>query len=117
MRKMGLLSAAVLLASGIALAQASQSTQGTANSPSTNQSAPATAGSTSGQNAQEFTGKIVKQGNDYMLQDQATNETYKLENARNLSQYEGKEVKVRGTLDSSTKMIDVQSIQQEKGKS
>ena len=149
MRKTGLLSAALLLAtSGIALNMHAQAASGTAASPSSTPSAqstapgtttrsesttttttkgsdaqatsPASAGAsaaTTGQNIQSFTGKITKKDDQFMLEDKDKSATYKLDDAKKADRFDGKNVKVMGTLDSSTNMIHVQSIEEEKNKS
>jgi hypothetical protein len=57
---------------------------------------------------QVFTGVIVKSGDKYVLQDSASNTTYDIDHQDEVKQYEGKKVRVHGTLDSNGKMIHVQ---------
>jgi hypothetical protein len=57
---------------------------------------------------QSFTGMIVKQGDKYMLQDAASGTTYDIDHQDEVKKFEGKKVKVRGTLDSTGKKILVQ---------
>ena len=57
---------------------------------------------------QVFTGTIVKSGDKYVLQDSASNTTYDIDHQNEVKQYEGKKVRVHGTLDSNGKMIHVQ---------
>jgi uncharacterized protein YdeI (BOF family) len=57
---------------------------------------------------QVFTGTIVKSGDKYVLQDSASNNTYDIDHQNEVKQYEGKKVRVHGTLDSDGKMIHVQ---------
>jgi hypothetical protein len=57
---------------------------------------------------QTFTGTIVKTGDKYMLQDDASGKAYDLDHQSELQKYEGKKVKVHGTLDASGKTIHVQ---------
>jgi hypothetical protein len=86
------------------------------NSPSTQtpaQSAPGSAtsgtGSASGTGGtQSFSGTIVKSGDKYVLQDADTGKTYDIDHQDQVKQYEGKRVRVHGTLDESGKMIRVQ---------
>ena len=85
----------------------------TATSPS---SAGASA-STTGQTVQSFTGKITKKDDQFVLEDKDKSASYKLDDARKADRFDGKNVKVMGTLDSSTNMIHVQSIEEEKNKS
>jgi uncharacterized protein YdeI (BOF family) len=58
--------------------------------------------------SQTFTGTIVKSGDKYVLQDTASNTTYDIDHQDQLKQYEGKKVRVHGTLDPSGKMIHLQ---------
>jgi hypothetical protein len=61
--------------------------------------------------AKEFTGTITKDGDTMMLKDSSSNVSYKLDDASKAKDYVGKQVKVTGTLDSSTNVIHVDSIQ------
>lgn len=61
-----------------------------------------------------FTGTIVKQGDQYALRDSSGN-VYKLDNADQASQYEGKAVKVTGQLDTQAMTIHVESIEAAQG--
>ena len=60
--------------------------------------------------AQTFSGTIVKAGDAYVLRD-SSGATYRLDDSAKAAQFEGKQVKVTGTLDSETKTIHVQSIE------
>jgi outer membrane biosynthesis protein TonB len=57
---------------------------------------------------QSFTGTIVKSGDKYMFQDADTGNTYDIDHQDEVQKFEGKKVKVHGTLDASAKMIHVQ---------
>lgn len=57
---------------------------------------------------QVFTGTIVKSGDKYVFQDSASNATYDIDHQNEVKQFEGKKVRVHGTLDSSGKIIHVQ---------
>src|ERR1700716_1390647 len=57
---------------------------------------------------QSFTGTIVKQGDKYMLQDAASGTSYDIDHQDEVKKFEGKKVKVHGTLDSTGKKILVQ---------
>ena len=57
---------------------------------------------------QTFTGTVVKQGDKYVLQDAATGTTYDIDHQDEVKKFDGKKVRVRGTLDASGKMIHVQ---------
>jgi Protein of unknown function (DUF5818) len=55
---------------------------------------------------QNFSGMIVKSGDRYMLKDEASGQTYDIDHQDEVQKYEGKRVKVHGTLDG--KMIHLQ---------
>jgi hypothetical protein len=57
------------------------------------------------------TGKVVKSKGSLVIQDDASNSTYKVDNEDQLKQYMGKNVKVTGTLDAQTKTIHVTNIE------
>ena len=59
---------------------------------------------------QSFTGKIVKDGNRYVLQ-VASNTSYELQNPGDVKQYENQTVKVIGSLDTGTNTIRVVKIE------
>jgi|SRR5579862_1115181 len=58
-----------------------------------------------------FMGTILKDGENYVLSDAATKSRYILDDAKKATPYEGKSVKVTGTLDKASKVIHVQTIQ------
>jgi len=58
--------------------------------------------------AQSFSGTIVKSGDKYMFQDEASGKTYDIDHQDEVQKFEGKRVKVKGTLDATGKMIHVQ---------
>ena len=58
---------------------------------------------------QLFTGMVVKSGNTYVLKT-SDNMTYQLDDQSRAKEYEGKQVQVTGSLDSSNNMIRVQDI-------
>lgn len=57
---------------------------------------------------QTFTGTVIKSGDKYVLQDAASGTTYDLDHQDELAKFEGKKVRVHGTIDASGKMIHVQ---------
>lgn len=80
--------------------------------PQQDQSSPA-AGSGSMSTAQadsanSFTGTVVKAGSKYVLK--TGSNTYQLDDQSKASQFEGKEVKVNGSLDKTTSVIHVTDI-------
>jgi len=60
--------------------------------------------------AQSLTGTIVKDGDRYILK-VSDNSTYQLDDQEKAKEYEGKQVKVAGTLDSSGSSLHVVSIE------
>lgn len=58
--------------------------------------------------AQSFTGTIVKSGDKYKFQDADSGNTYDIDHQDQVQKFEGKKVRVHGTLDPSTKTIHVQ---------
>jgi cytoskeletal protein RodZ len=76
-----------------------------------NQQAPDSQSQTQSQQSAEgqtFTGTVVKSGDKYVLQDAASGTTYDIDHQDEVKKFEGKKVKVHGTLDASGKMIHVQ---------
>ena len=57
-----------------------------------------------------FTGTVAKQGDLYVLSDNADKTNYQLDDAKKASKFEGKTVKVTGTLDAENLTIHIQSI-------
>ena len=58
--------------------------------------------------SKEYVGTVVKQGDKYVFQDAATRTTYDIDHQDEVKKFEGKKVRVHGTMDSSGKMIHVQ---------
>ena len=70
-------------------------------------SAGSSAAGSASQNAngtQTFTGTVVKQGDKYMLKDD-TGKTYDIDHQTDVAKFEGKRVRVQGTLDPSGKIM------------
>src|SRR5260370_20904205 len=84
----------------------SQSSQ----APDAGKSAPpdSQAPAASSTDAQSFTGTIVKSGDKYKFQDDDTGNMNDIDHQDQVQKFEGKKVKVHGTLDPSTKTIHVQ---------
>jgi uncharacterized protein YdeI (BOF family) len=59
-----------------------------------------------------FSGTIIKDRDNFILSDSANKLSYILDDARQASQYEGKKVKVTGTVDAANNTIHVQTIQE-----
>lgn len=97
--------------------QSAQPTPGPEQQPSTQEpSTRSPSGQTSDSQAQSsdssgvqtFTGTVVKQGDKYVLQDAASGTTYDIDHQDEVKKFEGKKVRVHGTLDASGKLIHVQ---------
>jgi Protein of unknown function (DUF5818) len=114
---------AAFLSLGIALnAQQTTSPQGQSTDqqaqqpappPASQQSPAQPANGTAAQPAQPngvqaYSGTIVKEGDRYMLHDDATAQTYDLDHQDEVQKYAGKRVRVHGTLDPTGKMIHLQ---------
>jgi len=56
---------------------------------------------------QTFSGTIVKSGDKFVFQDESGS-TYDVDHQDQVKQFEGKKVRIHGTLDASTKTIHVQ---------
>jgi hypothetical protein len=76
------------------------------STPNAGASSPGSAAQAGG--AQAFSGMIVKQGDKYMLQDEASGQTYDIDHQDEVQKYVGKRVRVHGTLDASGKIIHLQ---------
>src|SRR5437868_10194598 len=61
--------------------------------------------------SETFMGTVLKNGDSFVLSDSATKTRYTLDNAKKASLYEGTTVKVTGSLDISTNLIHVETIQ------
>lgn len=121
MKKLNYLGTAIL-AAGLtcipALAQTgSTPSQDPSQQPSPTQptqSQPSQASPTSSDSmaqGQAFTGTIVKGSDGFMLQDDTNKTSYKLDNAKIAKKFNGKNVKVTGTLDSTRNTIHVTDVQ------
>lgn len=58
-----------------------------------------------------FTGTINKSGNAFIFTDDGTKSTYQLDDQQSAGKFEGKKVKIIGSLDAANKTIRVQSIE------
>jgi hypothetical protein len=58
-----------------------------------------------------FTGVIVKDGNRLVLQDPSSKSRYKVDDEAKVQDYVGKQVKIIGSLDASTNILHVESIE------
>ena len=63
---------------------------------------------TSDSTEKEFVGTVMKQGDKYVFQEQATGTTYDIDHQDEVKKFDGKKVRVHGTLDPNGKMIHVQ---------
>jgi hypothetical protein len=58
--------------------------------------------------SKEMVGTIMKQGDKYMFQDTASGTMYDIDHQDQVKKFEGKKVRVHGTIDPNTKTIHVQ---------
>ncbi|HTV57906.1 MAG TPA: DUF5818 domain-containing protein [Verrucomicrobiae bacterium] len=72
---------------------------------------PSSAGKTVTTKVQTFTGTVARSGDLYVLQDDSTNTSFQLDDQESARKYNGRRVKVIGTLDLSTKTIHVEAIE------
>jgi uncharacterized protein YdeI (BOF family) len=79
-----------------------------AQPPAGQQAPPDQAQQSAPADGHEFVGTIVKQGDKYMFQDASSGQTYDIDHQDEVKRFDGKKVRVRGTLDPQTKMIHVQ---------
>jgi hypothetical protein len=61
--------------------------------------------------AQTFMGTILKNGENFVLSDSATKTRYTLDNPKKVRVFEGRTVKVTGTLDLGNNLIHVETIE------
>jgi hypothetical protein len=111
---------ALLGLSGLGMAQTPSQTPSTSDSqatPSTQTSNPnssmpqtQTDATNAQQSARAFEGKISKSGDQLVLQDSATQTSYKLDNQDKAKQFVGKSVKVMATVDTATNTLHVVDI-------
>jgi hypothetical protein len=59
-----------------------------------------------------FSGTIIKNGENFVLSDAANKLSFVLDDAEKASPYEGKRVKVTGTVDVANNTIHVETIQE-----
>ena len=62
--------------------------------------------------AKAFTGTILKSGESFVLSDSVTKSRYMLDNQDKVRPYEGKKVKVTGTIDAANNMIHIETIEE-----
>ena len=64
------------------------------------------------QKAKTFSGTVIKNGDKFVLSDRASKIEYILDDAEKASQFEGKKVKVTGTVDVASNTIHVSQIEE-----
>ncbi len=111
MKNLGIL--AVLLALGlfVGVTRSTSARAFASNSATIAQQGQAPPSSENKQDAQTFTGKIAQVNGHYVLQESSGNTSYKLDNEDKAKQFDGQNVKVIGTLDSSSNTIHVSDIE------
>jgi Protein of unknown function (DUF5818) len=102
---------ALLGMSGLGVTLSAQQTQSTpADQGSTAQQQQPTDAANPQQTARSFQGKIAKSGDQLVLQEDATQTAYKLDDQDKAKQFEGKNVKVMATMDTTTNTLHVVDI-------
>jgi|HubBroStandDraft_1064217.scaffolds.fasta_scaffold51382_2 hypothetical protein len=109
MRKIVLTVAMVVLLYAIAVGAAPLPTQPAAVSPAAAQDTPAVRDKQP--EIRIFLGTITKTGNQFVFSDAVSKSSYQLDDQETASRFDGKKVKVTGTLDASNNIIRVQSIE------
>ncbi len=61
--------------------------------------------------AETFMGTVLKNGENFVLSDSATKTRYTLDDVKKVRPFEGKTVKITGTLDVADNLIHVETIQ------
>ena len=59
-----------------------------------------------------FTGRIAKYGPKLVLEDSSMRASYQLDDQRKAEKYQGKNVRITGTLDAENNVIHVQTIEE-----
>ena len=90
-------------------AQTPTSQQPSSQSPDANAPQPGSKSSDNGSSAtstdtQTFSGTVVKQGDKYVLKDDA-GKVYDIDHQTDVAKFEGKRVRVQGTLDANGKIL------------
>jgi uncharacterized protein YdeI (BOF family) len=62
-------------------------------------------------NQQTFVGKIVKDGDTYVLKDETNNLTHKLDDQDKAKENDGKTVTINGSVDTNTNTIHVSTVE------
>ena len=92
----------------VAQQQSHPGEQPSSQQPSSQQ--PSTSSQTSSserQSAQSFEGKITRSGNQLVFQDSSSQTSYQLDDQSKVAAYEGKNVKLMGTVDPKTNSMHV----------
>jgi hypothetical protein len=62
--------------------------------------------------AKTYTGTILKSGGNFVLSESGTESMYLLDNHDMARPYEGKKVKITGTIDGASNLIHIETIQE-----
>ena len=121
MRKLSLFAGLAILA-GVAcmppkvIAQTEPSqTQQSPDNQASPRTEPERSNAASDEDMQAFSGQIVRTHGKYVLNDMETKTTYQLDDQAKAEDYQGRQVRITGTLDSRTKTIRVQMIRTANG--
>ena len=84
--------------------QQPQSQSPDANAPQSGSKSSDSGSSASSTDTQTFSGTVVKQGDKYVLKDDA-GKVYDIDHQTDVAKFEGKRVRVQGTLDANGKIL------------
>src|ERR1700685_965213 len=101
---------AMLGLSGIGLNLAAQQTPSTPTQTGSMPQQQQTDATNPQQSARSFEGKIAKSGDKLVLQESSTQTAYQLDDQDKAKQFQGKNVTVTATLDSSTNTLHIVDI-------
>ena len=101
---------AMLGLSGLGLNLAAQQTPSTPSQAGSMPQQQQTDATNPQQSARSFEGKIMKSGDKLVLQESSTQTAYQLDDQSKAKQFQGKDVTVTATLDSSTNTLHVVDI-------
>lgn len=79
--------------------------------PQQNEAQMPASGDATTHEAKTFTGRIVREDGEFVLQDPVTKVIYKLDDTAKARQYIGRQVKVTGKLDMNNNTILIESIE------
>jgi uncharacterized protein YdeI (BOF family) len=73
-------------------------------------SLPAALTAQTSQETETFSGTVLRKGDSFVLSDPANKISYVLDDAQKASEFEGKKVKVTGTVDAGKNILHIETI-------